>query len=89
MEDRRRLVVDDALQELLVGDVARDLIDSRIAERRRFDDVDERELRAYARERLAAFKVPRRIVIVSEIPKGPTGKVQRIGMAERLGLVPG
>ena len=34
---------------------------------------------------LAPFKVPRRILVVDEIPKGPTGKVQRIGMAERLG----
>jgi acyl-CoA synthetase (AMP-forming)/AMP-acid ligase II len=30
--------------------------------------------------------VPRSIVIVDEIPKGPTGKLQRIGLAERLGL---
>ncbi len=37
-------------------------------------------------ERLAFFKVPRRIAIVPEIPKGPTGKPQRIGLAEKLGL---
>ena len=30
--------------------------------------------------------MPRRIVVVDEIPKGPTGKVQRIGLAERLGV---
>jgi acyl carrier protein len=30
------------------------------------------------------FKVPRQIVFVPEIPKGPTGKIQRIGMAEKL-----
>jgi acyl-CoA synthetase (AMP-forming)/AMP-acid ligase II len=36
---------------------------------------------------LAAFKVPARILILEEIPKGPTGKVQRIGLAARLGLV--
>ncbi len=30
--------------------------------------------------------MPRRIVVVDEIPKGPTGKLQRIGLAERLGL---
>ncbi len=44
------------------------------------------ELRAYLGERLAAFKVPRTILIVDEIPKGPTGKVQRIGLARQLGL---
>lgn len=44
------------------------------------------ELRAFCGERLAAFKVPRRIVFVAEIPKGATGKLQRIGLAEKLGL---
>ncbi|MBO0692357.1 MAG: AMP-binding protein [Acidimicrobiaceae bacterium] len=48
--------------------------------------VDERELRAHVSGRLSAFKVPKRILFVPEIPKGPTGKVQRIGLAERLGL---
>ncbi len=48
--------------------------------------VDERELRAFAAARLADFKVPRRFVFVDEIPKGPTGKLQRIGLARRLGL---
>jgi acyl-CoA synthetase (AMP-forming)/AMP-acid ligase II len=47
----------------------------------------ERELREYAAQRLADFKVPRRIVIVPEVPKGPTGKVQRIGLAQKLGLI--
>ena len=49
--------------------------------------VDEQELREFAAERLASFKVPRRIVILDEIPKGATGKLQRIGLAEKLGLV--
>jgi oxalate---CoA ligase len=30
--------------------------------------------------------VPRRIVFLPEIPKGPTGKLQRIGLAAKLGL---
>ena len=46
--------------------------------------VTERSVRAFAFERLADFKVPSRIVIVDEIPQGATGKVQRIGLAERL-----
>jgi acyl-CoA synthetase (AMP-forming)/AMP-acid ligase II len=46
----------------------------------------ERELREFAAARLADFKVPRRVVLVSEIPKGATGKLQRIGLAARLGL---
>lgn len=46
----------------------------------------ERELMDFANGRLAAFKVPRRIVILAEIPKGATGKLQRIGLARTLGL---
>jgi acyl-CoA synthetase (AMP-forming)/AMP-acid ligase II len=49
-------------------------------------EVTERELRSYLSEHLAAFKVPRRIVFVAEIPKGATGKIQRIGLADRLSL---
>ena len=46
----------------------------------------ERELQDFVNERLAAFKVPRKIVILDEIPKGATGKLQRIGLAQKLGL---
>jgi oxalate---CoA ligase len=46
----------------------------------------DRELMAFCGPRLAAFKVPRRIVILDDIPKGPTGKLQRIGLAQKLGL---
>jgi acyl-CoA synthetase (AMP-forming)/AMP-acid ligase II len=44
----------------------------------------EAELRRFVGEHLAAFKRPRRIVFLDELPKGPTGKVQRIGLAEKL-----
>ncbi len=46
----------------------------------------EAEIRAFAAERLADFKVPRKVLILEEIPKGATGKLQRIGLAEKLGL---
>ena len=46
----------------------------------------EGEIQRFAAARLAGFKVPRRVLIVDEIPKGPTGKLQRIGLAEKLGL---
>ncbi len=49
--------------------------------------ADERELREFAATRMADFKVPRKVVILDEIPKGATGKMQRIGLAEKLGLV--
>jgi len=48
--------------------------------------ADEAALRAHVATRLAAFKVPRKILILGEIPKGSTGKLQRIGLAEKLGL---
>ena len=47
----------------------------------------DQEIRAFAATKLADFKVPRKIVILAEIPKGATGKLQRIGMAQKLGLV--
>ncbi len=48
--------------------------------------VTEAEVRSFASERLAAFKVPRTVLILDDIPKGATGKVQRIGLAAKLGL---
>ena len=43
------------------------------------------DLRQFVAARLAAFKVPQR-VFVDDLPTGPTGKLQRLGLAERLGL---
>jgi len=48
--------------------------------------ASERELRDFCATRLADFKVPRKLVFLEEIPKGATGKLQRIGLAEKLGL---
>ncbi len=49
-------------------------------------NASEREIRDFAASRLAEFKVPRKLVFLEEIPKGATGKLQRIGLAEKLGL---
>ena len=49
--------------------------------------ASEREVRGFVGTRLADFKTPRKLVFVDEIPKGPTGKIQRIGLAKALGLV--
>ncbi|HVG47642.1 MAG TPA: AMP-binding protein, partial [Rubellimicrobium sp.] len=49
-------------------------------------ECTEASIRAFAAERLADFKVPRRVILLAEIPKGATGKLQRIGLAEKLGL---
>lgn len=44
------------------------------------------ELMEFAAKKLADFKVPRQIAIVDEIPKSPTGKLQRIGLGAKLGI---
>ncbi len=48
--------------------------------------ISEREVREYVAGRLAPYKVPRKVMVVEDIPKGPSGKLQRIGLAEKLGL---
>ncbi len=46
----------------------------------------EGEIREFAAARLVDFKVPSQVLIVEEIPKGPTGKLQRVGLADKLAL---
>ncbi len=52
-------------------------------------DATAKDIRQFAAGRLADFKVPRQVLIVEQLPKGSTGKVQRIGLAEKLGLAGG
>ena len=44
----------------------------------------EREIREFVFDQLSDHKVPSQVIFVSEIPKGPTGKLQRIGLAQKL-----
>lgn len=46
----------------------------------------ERELREHCAALLAEFKVPRAFHILDALPRGATGKLQRISMAQQLGL---
>lgn len=46
----------------------------------------ERELQDFVGQRAADYKVPKKILFMDEIPKGATGKLQRIGLAQKLGL---
>ena len=46
----------------------------------------ERELQQFVAGRAADYKVPKKILFMDEIPKGATGKLQRIGLAQKLGL---
>ena len=46
----------------------------------------EREIQDFVALRAADYKVPKKILFMDEIPKGATGKLQRIGLAQKLGL---
>ncbi len=45
---------------------------------------DPAELEAFLRERMAAFKVPRRWVLVDELPRTASGKVQKHVVQEQI-----
>ncbi|MBN43630.1 MAG: AMP-dependent synthetase [Alphaproteobacteria bacterium] len=49
-------------------------------------EANEVSVRNFAAEHLADFKVPRKVIFLEEIPKGATGKLQRIGLHEKLGM---
>nr|VFK25011.1 MAG: AMP-binding enzyme C-terminal domain-containing protein [Candidatus Kentron sp. LPFa]VFK35864.1 MAG: AMP-binding enzyme C-terminal domain-containing protein [Candidatus Kentron sp. LPFa] len=50
------------------------------------NSVSEREIQKFISKKIAYFKIPRQVIFLDEIPKGPTGKLQRIGLAEKLGI---
>jgi amino acid adenylation domain-containing protein len=52
-------------------------------------DQPVQHIRNFAAERLARFRVPQQIVLVDQIPRGPTGKLSRKDLARTLGLTPG
>jgi len=45
--------------------------------------VDEGELRAFVRDRLAHFKAPHSCTVVAELPKTATGKIQKFVLRGR------
>jgi benzoate-CoA ligase family protein len=47
-------------------------------------EADAAELEQHCRSRMAAFKRPRRIVVVDELPKTATGKIRRFELRESL-----
>ncbi len=44
------------------------------------------ELKDFVKNKLASFKIPKKIYFLEKIPTGATGKLQRIGLAKKLGL---
>ncbi len=80
-----------AVQQVVTFAVPHDVLGEDVAAAvvlREGQSVTERALKDFAAERLADFKLPRKIVFLDEIPKGATGKLQRIGLAAKLGLSP-
>jgi acyl-CoA synthetase (AMP-forming)/AMP-acid ligase II len=49
-------------------------------------ETSEQDIRAFVAAQVADFKTPKKVLILREIPKGATGKIQRIGLAAKLGL---
>ena len=54
-----------------------------VKEGQNFSEID---VKNYAEEKLAKFKIPKKIFFVNEIPKGATGKLQRNVLAKNFGL---
>ena len=48
--------------------------------------VSKDELQLYLKNIISTFKIPKTILFLDEIPKGNTGKIQRIGLAKKLGI---
>ena len=46
------------------------------------ESFDEASLRAWCREKVAQFKVPKNIYFLEELPRNPTGKILRRALTE-------
>ena len=51
--------------------------------------IDAAAIDAHCRERMAAFKRPRQVHVVAELPKTATGKIQRFALRDRLAATSG
>ena len=77
-----------AIQQALTFAVPHDKLGEEVAAvvvLREGASATEREIRDFVASRIADYKTPRKVVFLKEIPKGATGKLQRIGLAQKLG----
>jgi acyl-coenzyme A synthetase/AMP-(fatty) acid ligase len=76
----------DVLEAAVVGDRDTDGLETVVAfvVPRSGRTIDAAALEAHCRERMAAFKRPRRIVATDVLPKTATGKVQRYQLRDQL-----
>ena len=47
-------------------------------------EITEKEIRNFLKSEIAEFKIPKKYFFVSEIPKGPSGKLKRINLYDQL-----
>jgi benzoate-CoA ligase family protein len=80
------LAHDDVLESAVVGGTDADGLETIVAfvVPRRGATIEEQELRAHCRATMAGFKRPRRIVVVDELPRTATGKIQRFALRAEL-----
>jgi long-chain acyl-CoA synthetase len=67
-----------AVQEAAVVGIPDDSLGEEVAAAvvlKQGESADAAEIKAYVKEQVAAYKYPRRIWFVDELPKGPTGKI--------------
>lgn len=76
----------DVLEAAVVGASTVDGLETAVAfvVPRSGHTIDPSLLDAHCRTRMAAFKRPRRVLVVDELPKTATGKVQRFALREQL-----
>jgi malonyl-CoA/methylmalonyl-CoA synthetase len=76
----------DAIEDVAVVGIADetwgDLVVAAVVPRAgRAAEVDEKPLRQWAKERLASYKVPKRVVVVDDFPRNALGKVMKANLA--------
>ncbi len=47
-------------------------------------DVDPEALRTWCRDRLGTAKIPKQVRVVDDLPRTPTGKIRRVGLADAM-----
>jgi len=72
----------DSVAVIGVPDASRGEVPTAFVIPREGSEVTENELRSFAREHLAGYKVPRQVHLADELPRGPTGKILKRKLSE-------
>ncbi len=82
---------EDVSEAVVVGSRTADGLETAVAflVARRERQIDPDQIEAHCRTHMAAFKRPRQIVVVDELPKTATGKVRRNALRDGLAVSPG